>query len=175
MFHWCLIIVLLGRVIRSSEPQNNELTCGNAWLNFNSDLFDAKSHILATISAVSKGRNGVWSVEMGAMRGAPILHDKLKLCSKTSCLLSSHHGYCILFRWSSAQKPTAERTGSLPEPGAFPAEKAGGDSCPSPWKSEVGVGLSSWLLEAGAYFPLSPLFYWQVNICILFKLTPCYM
>lgn len=57
-------------------------------MNFNSNLFVVKSHILATISAVSKGRNGEWSMEVGTVRGPPILQGALKLCSKTRCLES---------------------------------------------------------------------------------------
>lgn len=90
--------MLWGSVISSSEPQKNELTCGIKWLNFNSDLFVAKSHIPATISAVSKGRNGVWSVEAGAVKGSPFFKMSLSSAQRPAAWNPLTHGYCILCR-----------------------------------------------------------------------------
>lgn len=66
--------MLWGRVTTSSETQKSGLTCSIKWLNFNSDMSVAKPHILATISAVSKGRNGEWNVEVGVVE-PPVLQD----------------------------------------------------------------------------------------------------
>lgn len=66
--------MLPGRVTSSSETHQNELTCKIKWLNFNSDMSVAKPYILATISAVSKGGNDEWRVEVGAV-GPPTLQD----------------------------------------------------------------------------------------------------
>lgn len=72
-------------------------------------------------------------------------------------------GCCTLCRWSSAQEPTADHTGGLPEPGADSAEKAGGDSCSSPWESEVGA---VWLagFRARVHVSLSVLLFLETRL-----------
>lgn len=90
------------------------------------------------------------------MQGAPnssrYPHDHSSSAPRLAAWSSAHYGYYNLCRWSSAQKPAAEHAGGLPEPGACPTEEAGGDSGPSPRKSEVGLGPYSWLLETNIYF-----------------------
>lgn len=72
-------------------------------------------------------------------------------------------GCYTLCRWSSAQEPTADPTGGLPEPGADSAEKARGDSCSSPWESEVGA---VWLagFRACVHFSLSALLFLETRL-----------
>lgn len=113
------------------------------------------------IASVSKeGDGGCVGVFMGGQSRCSWV---LGLYSKMNLEFCSLLGFCTFCRWSSAQKPTADHTGGLPEPGADSAEKAGGDSCSSPWESEVGAGLAGWLPSC-VHSSLSPLLFLEARI-----------